>query len=357
MTKVSIIVPVYNVEKYLEECLKSLINQTLKDIEIICVNDGSTDNSLNILKEYSKLDSRIKIIDKANSGYGNSMNRGLDFATGEFIGIVESDDFIEKDMYESLYNLAVSNNCDIAKCDWYNYWTKDNIKEKSSKVSQHKCNTVIHPAEYPEILTIQPSVWSAIYKHQLIKDNNIRFLETAGASYQDTSFSFKVFALAQKVIFTEKAFLYYRQDNESSSINNKTKVFAICEEYKEIDKFINTNADAKKHFNTAKLLNQYKAYIWTLKRIAPEYRKEFLDEFSKEFDEYYKNELVTVEFIKKIGKKNFDTLINNKEDFIKNFEKKMQREKWKKLRSNIISIKINSSRCCIKLFGKQILNI
>lgn len=108
MPKVSIIIPVYNVEKYLRECLDSVIQQTLQDIEIICVNDGSTDNSLQILKEYAQNDSRIKIIDKPNSGYGQTMNVGMQNATGEYIGIVEPDDYVELDMFETLYNTANS---------------------------------------------------------------------------------------------------------------------------------------------------------------------------------------------------------------------------------------------------------
>ncbi len=103
MPKVSVIVPVYNGEKYLKECLDSILSQTLSDIEIICVNDGSTDGSYDILENYKLKDSRIKIINKPNTGYGNSMNVGIQESQGEFIGIVESDDYVEPNMYELLY--------------------------------------------------------------------------------------------------------------------------------------------------------------------------------------------------------------------------------------------------------------
>ena len=109
MPKVSIVIPTYNVEQYLKECLDSVINQTLKDIEIICVDDGSTDNSGKILDEYAAKDSRIKVIHKENGGYGKAMNVGIDNATGEYIGIVEPDDYIEFDMYETLYINAKKN--------------------------------------------------------------------------------------------------------------------------------------------------------------------------------------------------------------------------------------------------------
>ena len=118
MAKVSIIIPTYNVEMYLVECMDSVVNQTLKDIEIICINDGSTDSSLEILKGYAEKDDRIIIVDKENGGYGIGMNIGLDKATGEYIGIVEPDDFVPLNMYEELYNKAVENDLDLVKADF-----------------------------------------------------------------------------------------------------------------------------------------------------------------------------------------------------------------------------------------------
>ena len=107
--KVSIVIPICNVERYLKECLDSVINQTLKDIEIICVDDGSTDASLSILRTYEKMDTRIKVITKQNSGYGNTMNVGMDIAIGEYIGIVDADYYIEKNMFDRLCILLTFN--------------------------------------------------------------------------------------------------------------------------------------------------------------------------------------------------------------------------------------------------------
>ena len=113
MVKVSIIVPTYNVEQYLAECMDSITGQTLRELEIICVNDGSTDGSLNILKKYAASDDRIIIIDKKNEGYGRAMNDGLDRASGEYVGIVEPDDYVDLHMYEDLYRIAKEKNLDI----------------------------------------------------------------------------------------------------------------------------------------------------------------------------------------------------------------------------------------------------
>ena len=127
--KVSILVPCYNSEKYIKKCINSILCQTLNDIEIICINDGSTDNTLKILQSFEKNNSKIKIIDKKNSGYGASLNLGFSISKGEYIGIVESDDFIEKNMYESLYENAKKYDLDISRC-CFNYYSDEYIKEE-----------------------------------------------------------------------------------------------------------------------------------------------------------------------------------------------------------------------------------
>lgn len=356
MPKVSVIIPVYNVEKYLRECLDSVINQTLKDIDILCINDGSTDGSLSILEEYAAKDKRIRIINKENAGYGNSMNIGFELASGEYIGIVESDDFIADNMFEELYNAAKENDCDIVKSDWFNYWTKDSAKVKNGRVCNYN-GAVTNVLQHPEMLCIQPSIWSAVYKNDFVKATGVKFLETPGASYQDTSVSFKLFAFAKRVLFTNKAYLCYRQDNVNSSINDSSKALVLCKEFEEIDKFLNENPDLKKAVNAQKLIGQYKAYRWTLKRIAPSFKRDFIKKVSEEFLRYSQNNEITSDVIGRIGEKKLRNLINSPELFLKKFEIYSYLEKWRKIRRNIISVKINTSRIHITIFGKQIVNI
>ncbi len=159
--KVSIVVPVCNVEQYLRECLDSCVNQTLQDIEIICVNDGSKDGSLEILKEYAAKDSRVKVINKDNAGYGHTMNIGMDMAVGEYIGIVESDDYVESNMYEVLYDLAVQNDIDIVKGDFYRFIEIDGNKDcnhiKSAWSSYY--DKVINPQENYEVFQFNMQTW------------------------------------------------------------------------------------------------------------------------------------------------------------------------------------------------------
>ena len=119
----SLLIPIYNVQRYLRECLDSALAQTLKDIEIICINDGSTDSSPDIIREYMERDERVKMIDKANSGYGDSMNRGLEMARGEYVGILESDDFMFEDSLQKLVAKADTEHADVVKGDFYLYWS------------------------------------------------------------------------------------------------------------------------------------------------------------------------------------------------------------------------------------------
>ena len=122
MPKVSIVVPVCNAEQYLKQCLDSILGQTLQDIEIICVNDGSKDNSGAMLDAYAQRDDRVRVLHKENTGYGNSMNRGLDMARGEYIGIVESDDWVEPDMFEKLYQAAKAAKADVVKSNFFLFY-------------------------------------------------------------------------------------------------------------------------------------------------------------------------------------------------------------------------------------------
>lgn len=355
MAKISVVVPVYNVEKYLKECIDSIINQTLEDIEIICVNDGSTDSSLDILNDYAKKDSRIIVINKSNSGYGHTMNMGLNAATGEYIGIIESDDFADKNMFEDLYKLAKEYDADIVKGDWYNYWSKNKFARKNNRISSAKALKLTNSKLDKSLLRINPSVWSAIYKKEFLNKYNIRFLETPGASYQDLAFSFKIFALAEKVILTDKAYLYYRQDNMNSSVKSKTKVYCVCDEYEEIDRFLEQYPDLKFEFKVQEEITRYNGYVSSVLRIDDSVKPEFVKVFSDHFKEEYNTGLLGNEFFKKINKKEFMTLINNPEKYIKVLKSIEKRRKFNQFRKNILSIHFRNGKLNLTLFGKEVI--
>lgn len=284
--KVSIIVPIYNVENYLAECLQSCRKQTLKDIEIICVDDGSTDKSLNIIKKFARKDKRIKCISKKNSGYGNTMNVGMAKATGEYIGIVESDDYVSKDMFEILYNKAKEFSLDIVKSDYVTFSTSEGRKRECYEATCPEgqyYDRIIDPKRLKKVFTFQMNTWTGIYNTKFLRDNNIRHNETPGAAYQDNGFWFQTIALAKRIMFVRKAFYHYRQDNPNSSINSKSKVFCMNEEYDFIYNFLNTHEDIKNNFKEEYFRKKFFNYMHTYDRIADEYKLAFLKRVSEEF--------------------------------------------------------------------------
>ncbi|MDD6229287.1 MAG: glycosyltransferase [Lactimicrobium massiliense] len=290
MPKVSIVIPIYNVEKYLAQCLDSVCNQTLKDIEIICVNDGSTDHSPDIIREYMKKDSRIKMIDKANSGYGISMNMGFDKAEGEYIGIVESDDYADPNMFEDLYHKAKNDNLDVVKSSYYLYYSIPSERNTPQViVSKAMDGRVICPRTYfeaplekAEFFNIKPTIWSAIYRKDFIRDNNIRFNETPGASYQDAGFNFKVWTCCERGALLGNCYLHYRQDNENSSVNSVGKVFCVCDEYAEMERFLNQHLEWKDQMEPVKTRLKFDSYMWNYGRVAEKFKFLFLEKASQE---------------------------------------------------------------------------
>lgn len=281
MPLISVLVPIYNVEKYLVQCLDSIVGQTLEDIEIICINDGSTDKSLEIIQSYSSRDGRIKIINKKNTGYGNSMNMGLDMAKGEYIGIVESDDFAELDMFQTLYEVAKKNNLDVTRSNFYYYTSKTESNVKSN-ISYVPHNKVLKPELERSVFYQQPSIWANIYNTKFLRTNGIRFLETPGASYQDTAFSFKVYACAERFMIIDNAFIHYRINEGSSSFQNNTKIYCVCDEYKEIWEYVRSHGLYEKYRKLVPHL-QYNAYKWNYNRLVNPCDAEFLLRWQDEF--------------------------------------------------------------------------
>ncbi|MBQ8847431.1 MAG: glycosyltransferase [Candidatus Gastranaerophilales bacterium] len=221
MAKVSIIIPIYNAQKYLKECVDSVINQTLKDIEIICVNDGSKDNSLEILKEYEKQDNRVIIIDKQNGGYASAINAGLEKATSEYIGIVESDDVCAKEMFEELCKKIEQTNADYVASDFY-FLTEANTYRKSSnmvkpELDEHDCFNLLSS---PKTLYSPAYPWKNLYKKSFLDENNIRMKQDGMGAYEDQPWNAEILSKAKKIAYLDKHLYFYRIDATDSSTNN-----------------------------------------------------------------------------------------------------------------------------------------
>ena len=286
---VSVVVPVYNVEDYLAKCLDSIISQTLKNIEIICINDGSTDSSPKILKEYAEKDSRIKLITQPNGGYGKAMNSGIAAAAGEYVGIVEPDDFILPKMFRTLYNAAKGTNCEIVKSDFYRF-TGDGSDRTRWMVAREKdnYNRIIDPAEEKECFRFVMNTWCGIYRRDFLLSNGITHNETPGASFQDNGFWFKGFCCAKRLMILDKAFYMNRRDNPGSSVANKEKVYCGNIEYQLIYDWLSQKPDLKEKFIDVFMMKKLHTYMFNLRRIAPHFRHEYIRKFSEEFAESHK---------------------------------------------------------------------
>jgi len=215
MAKVSVIIPVYNVEKYLRECLDSVVNQTLQDIEIICVDDGGKDKCPQIIDEYAKNDERITVIHKENGGYGQSCNVGLEKASGEYVAILEPDDYIAPNMYEDLFEAAIKNNADIVRSNYIdNFDIEGNRFQKTnSNFTIDKPQTAFTLKEFPMLMYTHPSIWSCIFKRDFLNKNNIRFVEAPGAGWTDNPFQVQTMCLAKRIFYIDKAYYYWRRVN------------------------------------------------------------------------------------------------------------------------------------------------
>ncbi len=280
---VSVLIPIYNVEKYLDQCLASLAAQTIKDAEFICINDGSTDGCLAIIQSYMKRDKRFKLLDKANSGYGDSMNQGLKKAEGKYIGIVESDDWAEPTMFAELTKLAEDNQAQAVKSNFYFYVSRSGgSNTKCNLMDPSEVGTIVVPRQTPYIFNCMASIWSGLYLKQFLVDNKINFLPTPGASYQDTGFNFKVWTMADRAIYTTKAYLHYRIDNETSSVKSRAKVFCVCDEFDSIKQYLidNGRMDQLKSVYTWR---KYDIYHWNQSRLDGQNLRDFTERMAEEF--------------------------------------------------------------------------
>ncbi len=226
--EISVIVPVYNVEKYLRQCVDSILSQTFNNLEVILVDDGSPDKCPRICDEYAAADSRVRVIHQPNGGLGKAYNVGIAAARGKYIGFVESDDWIEPDMYEELYRSAEKHHSDLVKCMFWRYDSQRSpadlpYKSSDSRFDLENCtpeNKSFTLSDCPEIIAVHPSVWAALYKAELAK--SLLFEESGSASYQDLSYAVKALIRAERISSVHKRLLHYRKEAGDNSSTMKT---------------------------------------------------------------------------------------------------------------------------------------
>lgn len=221
--KVSVIMPSLNVKPYIKQCIESVINQTLKDIEIICVDSGSDDGTLEVLEEYAKKDSRITLIKSETKSYGNQVNIGISKATGDYISIIETDDYIKNNMLERLYSLSENSTIDLIKGTFYHFDDtnpkKPNFQKDTAKNLRKHNGEVFTLKEQPKFVNGHPSIWAGIYRRKFLKENNIKLLEEPAGGWVDNPFFFETAICAKSIKYLNEPFYYYRISNPNSSSN------------------------------------------------------------------------------------------------------------------------------------------
>lgn len=215
---VSVIVPIFNAEAYLDQCLNSIKRQTYENLEIICINDGSTDNSLSIITDHAQHDRRIRVIDKQNEGYGASCNLGINAAQGIWISIIEPDDWIEPTMYGDMiaFQKQLGHDADIIKTPYWRIWMPDTPQQRKINCSyRRRIKPPSQPfgvAAAPHLLTHHPSIWSALYLRSFLNEKNIRFIPYPGAGWADNPFLIETLCQTSRIVYLDKPYYCYREE-------------------------------------------------------------------------------------------------------------------------------------------------
>ena len=286
MIKVSIIVPVYNVEKYLPKCLDSLTNQTLKDIEIIIVNDGSPDNSQKIIDKYTKKYKNIKSYLKKNGGLSDARNFGIKKASGEYLSFIDSDDYVTHDMYEKMYNKAKNNNFDIVVCD-LNYIHNNKIKKVYSHIKKDTTNIK------KEMLDIYPSACNKIFKKELF-DNGIEFKK--GIWFEDVEFLYRLLPSVKSIGVIHEHFNQYVQRDGSITNSIDKRIYNYIDNWNGIVDFYKQNNIYNEYKKELEFCYVRYIYATFIKQVAKYPKEEYefavekaIKNVNNQFPDYRKN--------------------------------------------------------------------
>lgn len=284
--KVSVIIPVYNVEKYIDKCLDSLVHQTLEEIEIIVVNDGSPDNSQKIIDKYvKKYPKKVKSFIKKNGGQGSARNFGLKKASGEYIGFVDSDDFVELNMFEVMYEKAISNQYDIVICNDYLVYEDGRRKEEVNYDSNID--------NFDNAFFGKLAVWNKIYKRDLILNHHISFKEKVW--YEDLAFSLKTFVWASKIGYVDDC-LYDYLLREGSTMNNSNveRNLELLDAFDDIIYYLKENNIYEKYYSKLEYVAINHIYLASIVRVlrctvSKKVKMEVIDKLISYFKSHFPN--------------------------------------------------------------------
>ena len=284
MPAISVLMPSLNVAPFIRRAVESVLNQTFDDLEVLCIDAGSTDGTLEILREYERKDPRVRVILSGQKSYGHQMNLGLREATGEFIGIVETDDFASPEMYARLYDRAKAHNAQVVKANYFDFHSFPFERERLvRRYRNYPHDTLLNEEERTRLLKGNPTLWTSIFERKLLREHRIEFLETPGASYQDTSFIIKVVLVAERIVLLDESYLHYRRDNENSSVHSRDKAFYVCDEMRSAHEFMERLPKVSPRVRHTMWSQRADVYEWNYARLGDEHRMAFLEQVRKEF--------------------------------------------------------------------------
>lgn len=271
---VTVIMPSLNVKAYIKPCIDSVIGQSLHELEILCIDAGSTDGTLEILREYALLDERVKIISSSVKSYGRQVNMGISLAKGKYVAVVETDDYIGSSMYEKLYTLAEDYQLDFVKADFMGFRMLHNGKPYYDQgrvwVNDELYGKVISVKDYPQLYVRDVNIWKGLYNKRFLAAHKIMLNETPGAAFQDIGFGHMLLLYAKRGMYIRNIFYFYRRDSAGSS---SVQPYGLCyayQEYKRLHDFANRGLSVA--LEDAQLFNHY-LYVRMVYVFIGEYEK------------------------------------------------------------------------------------
>lgn len=283
--KVTIIVPIHNSEKYLQQCLESALSQTLRDIEILCIDSGNTDRCFQIIAKMKEHDNRIIYINDPNSSYGYKINTGIEMARGVYVAILETDDQMSPDMLEKMYSIGELYHVDMVNSDyfWFFEYKGKKLSEEHKTYSNLQVydQLVNYMTQTPKT-TVAAGVWTSLYRKEFLITQNIRLNESPGASFQDISLVFLRGLLAKSVYHLDEPLYWYRRDNVDSSVKDDKKIFEVADEYAFLKRELKKRNVCDVGVWNLFYRRKYGEFYWNYRRLSEEARELFLKRYLEE---------------------------------------------------------------------------
>ncbi len=347
MPKVTIVIPVLNVQPYIRECLDSVVHQTLADLEIFCVDAGSTDGTLEIEQEYERQDPRVRILEDTARSTGYAKNLGIDLAASGYVAIVEPDDYIAEDMMEKLYDAVVRYDLDMVKGNYRSFLGEGKTRlfaEKAVSLCGEDYEKVIDPRSDNRYFGWDMYTWTGLYKKSFLETFGIRHNESGGAAFQDVGFWFQTFCYARRIMLLKDYFYHYRRDNPNASVNNPNRTFVMCEEYKFVKDRLSGDTGTWERVLPAYYHALFRSYFVTYERLAKGLRPDFVKRFYAEIREGYEQGGICRALFDAYELDYLDVLLESGERFADKLER--QKAGMEKKRQ-ALSERLQSCGCCI----------